>query len=305
MDLDRTSSPVARFATTATLVAALISAAVVSPPLLAAPADTGSVQKVVRGSPKEARALLDKAAAYLGKYPPEKAYAAFNNQKGEFVRGDLYVFVVGLDGIMHAHGGAAEGLVGMNVTDLRDAAGKPLIREILDAARSAGSGSVEYVWLNRVNNRIESKTTQFRRVGDNVVAVGSYTPRSSAEQARAFLDSAIAEIRKAGPESAFREFNARSGRFVHDDLYVFVVGIDDTRFHAMGATPELVGNDVGDLRDAAGKPIIREMVQLAKENEKGAYDYVWRNPANNRVENKHSLIQRVGSYLVGVGYYTK
>jgi cytochrome c len=32
---------------------------------------------------------------------------------------------------------------------------------------------------------------------------------------------------------------------------------------------------------------------------------VWRNPATNAVESKHSLIQRVGDVLLGVGYYTK
>lgn len=280
----------------------LIAVAAVAPAHAVPAAKAG---KVARSTPKEARAMLDKAVAYLGQHFPAKALAAFNDPRGEFVRGDVYVFVVGLDGVMHANGGASEGLVGLNVTDLRDAAGKSLIREILDTARTAGAGSIDYVWLNRLSNRVESKTTQFRRVGDYVVAVGSYTPRSSAEQAKALLEQAVGEIGKVGADAAFGAFNARHGRFVHDDLYVFVVGLDDTRFYAMGATPELVGNDAGDLRDAAGKPIIREMARLAKERESGAYEYVWRNPANNKVENKHSLIQRVGGYLVGVGYYTK
>ena len=38
---------------------------------------------------------------------------------------------------------------------------------------SADSGSVEYVWLNRVTNKVENKLTQFRKVGDNVVGVGN------------------------------------------------------------------------------------------------------------------------------------
>jgi cytochrome c len=32
---------------------------------------------------------------------------------------------------------------------------------------------------------------------------------------------------------------------------------------------------------------------------------VWRNPATNAVEQKHSLIQRVDKVLLGVGYYSK
>jgi cytochrome c len=249
--------------------------------------------------------LLEKAAAYLERNTPERAYAAFNNQKGEFVRGDLYVFVVGLDGVMHAHGGAVEGMVGMNVMDLRDAAGKALIREMIDAVQTADSGSIEYVWLNRVTNKVENKLTEFRKVGNNVVGVGSYLPRSSAEQAKALLQLAVSEMGKVGPTVAFSEFNARRSPFYGDDLYVFAVGVEDGRFYAMGATPELVGNDVRGLRDAAGKPIIADMLRLATESGVTLYDYVWRNPANNKVENKHSFVQRVGPYVLGVGYYTR
>ena len=231
------------------------------------------------------------------------AFAAFNNTKGEFVKNDLYVFVIDKDGIMRAHGGAPDGLVGMQVMDLKDATGKALIREMVDVAGAKGSGEVQYVWLNRVSNRIEDKTAFVRKVGDFVVGVGFYVPRASAEQAQAFLDRASAEVARS-PEAAFREFNDRKGRFVLDDLYVFAVGLDDAKFYAMGATPGLVGSNVRDLRDAAGKPIIQDMIELAR-NGGGDYEYVWRNPANNKVEKKRSHVRKVGAYVVGVGYYTK
>jgi cytochrome c len=259
---------------------------------------------VVRSTPEEAQAMLESAIAFMANRPLEQSYAAFNNRKGRFVQRDLYVFVVGMNGIMHAHGGAPEGLVGLDVNGLKDVSGKLLIREMLDIAKASGSGSVDYIWLNRLTNKIESKTTVFKLVGDNVVAVGSYVPRSSSEQALAFLKSAIAEMSTLGPAAAFREFNDPSGRFIHDDLYVFVVGMEDMRFYTLGSAPSLVGTDVSNLRDSSGKPIIREMVDLAKQRGSATYDYLWRNPANNKIENKHSFIQHVDGYLVGVGYYT-
>lgn len=266
----------------------------------------GKTAVAKRASAKEARAMLDRAVAQLQQKSPEASFAAFNKPKGEFVRGDLYVFVVGLnDGIMHAHGGAPEGLVGMQVIDLRDAAGKALIREMVDVAKTKGSGEVDYVWLNRVTNKVENKTAFVKRVGDNVVGVGYYVPRSSAEQARSFLDMAVAEIAKAGDKAAFAQFNDSKGRFVRNDLYVFAVGLDDSRFYAMGANPGLVGTDVKELRDAAGKPIIQEMIALAREKGSGEYEYVWRNPVTNKVESKHSFVRRADGYLIGVGYYTK
>ena len=257
-----------------------------------------------RSGPREAKAMLEDAATYLHDNTPERAFAAFNNQKGSFYHNDLYVFVVGIDdGIMHAFGGAPEGLVGSNVLDLRDATGKPIIREMLDVTSKTSAGAVKYVWLNRVTNRIEDKTTLLRRVGSNIVGVGYYRPRSTAEQAASMLRVAVAEVGKS-PQAAFAAFNDPKGPFVRDDLYVFAVGLDDARFAAMGVNPALVGTDVGAMKDAAGKPIIQDMIALARSKGSGTVDYVWRNPVTNKVENKHSRIERVDNYLIGVGYYT-
>jgi cytochrome c len=300
-----------RFGRTTLLLAALLGA-MVAPPAAAqgersqtAQTPSPATLSVPRSSAKQAQALLYKAVAYLQEHPAETAYAAFNNQKGRFVQGDLYVFVFNLDtGIMHAHGGSPEGLVGMNVFDLRDAASKPLIREMVEVAKTKGSGSVDYVWLNRKTNHIESKTSLLKRVGNNVVAVGYYVPRGAPEEARDLLKRAATALH-ANPKEALGEFNNPASRFTHYDLYVFVVGLNDGKFYAMGANPGLVGMDVKDLKDAAGKPIIQDMMAIAKEKGSGEYDYVWRNPANNKVEPKHSYVERVDDYLVGVGYYTK
>jgi cytochrome c len=292
-------------ATVTVLAGTLAVAGLVSTPALADYPTRAVKQDAPRSTAKQAAALLNAAVEFLETHPPEQAYAAFNDQKGRFVRDDLYVFVVGLDGIMHAHGGSPHGLVGMDVSGLEDASGKLLIREMLDGAKLVGAGTVEYVWRNPVTNRVENKTTQFKRVGDNVVAVGSYVQRSTAEQAQDFLEKAVLEVKKLGAAAAFNEFNEPHGRFVRDDLYVFVLGIDDARFYAMGASPSLVGNNADKLRDAEGKYIVRDMIRLARENGSAVYDYVWRNPETNKVEDKHSLIQRVGKYVIGVGYYTK
>jgi cytochrome c len=292
------------------LCTAFLAAALFAAPLMASvpagAADPASQEPAThaRSGPREAKAMLEDATNYLRDNTPERAFAAFNNQKGSFYHNDLYVFVVGIDdGIMHAFGGAPEGLVGSNVLDLHDATGKPIIREMLDVTSKTGAGTVKYVWLNRVTNRIEDKTTLLRRVGSNLVGVGYYRPRSTAEQAASMLRVAVAEVGKS-PQAAFTAFNDPKGPFVRDDLYVFAVGLDDARFAAMGVNPALVGTDVGAMKDAAGKPIIQDMIALARSKGSGTVDYVWRNPVTNKVENKHSRIERVGNYLIGVGYYT-
>jgi len=262
----------------------------------------GSVE---RSHSSQAKALLDSAALYIQANGAEQALAVFNDRNGQFAKGQYYIFVLADDGTMRASAGASAGLVGLNVSDLRDASGKPFMRQLLDAAKAEESGTVDYQWLNPADNNLESKVSHFRKVGDNILAVGYYIPRASAEQARAMLDKAVALVKEVGADKAFRTFNDPQGGFVVNDEYVFVIGLDDGKYRASGASPNLVGRDVREVSDAAGTPLFKEMIALAKEKGSGTVEYVWRNPATNAVEQKHTLIQRVDDVLLGVGYYSK
>ncbi len=274
------------------------------PVLAAEKATQATTATSERERARAAQDLLGEAAEYLRTHGPEKSFAVFNDRAGGFVRGSLYVFAIDTDGHMYAHGGEPAGLVGMNVRDLRDAEGKPLIQEILDGAAAKGEGTVEYKWLNRADNRVENKTTYFRKVDKYVVAVGYYTPRATVEQAKNLLSKAVVQVQK-NSRAAFTQFNRPDGGFMRDDLYVFAVGLDDGKFYANGGSPSLTGMDALDLRDAAGTPLIQNMIKVVRTKGSGQVDYVWRNPATNKVEDKHTLVQKAGKYLVGVGYYTK
>lgn len=258
-----------------------------------------------RAEAREAATLLDQAVEYLQKNGPEQAWAAFNRRDGGFVNGPYYVYAVDAAGMMYANGGSPETLAGKNTLDLRDAAGKPLIRELLQAASASDSGAITYRWLNRSNNHVENKTAEFRKVGAYVLAVGYYLPRATREQAEELLEKAVAEVKTAGAGPAYAAFNDPRGGFVRDDLYVFAIGLKDGKYRAYGAVPQLSGQPASELRDAAGKPMVRQMIALAKKKGSGQVSYVWRNPATNAVESKHTVIRRVNDVLLGVGYYEK
>ena len=93
-----------------------------------------------------AQALLERAVAHY-KEVEESALAAFG-RNGKFIEGELYVYVISTKGVMLASGGPSSALIGRDVSDLQDAAGKPFFREMLDKAKASGSGAVEYYWLN-------------------------------------------------------------------------------------------------------------------------------------------------------------
>jgi len=289
------------------VLALAVASALISAPVSHAADSTvtprlGSIE---RSQAKSATALLDRAVDYLQKNGPEKSFAKFNESRGSFVHGPYYVFVVGLDGTMLANGGSQLGFVGKNEIDLRDAAGKPLIRDLLEQAKNSATGTIEYRWLNRVSNHVESKFSQYHKVGNHIICVGYYTPRASVEEAQELLDKAVTFLKKSGDNAAYTAFNNPQGGFTHNDLYVFVIGIEDGKYRASGDSPQLAGMDVRGLRDAAGKPLIEDMISVAKQKDSGTVDYVWRNPATNAVEQKHSLIRRVDNVLLGVGYFSK
>jgi cytochrome c len=124
---------------------------------------------------EEAKDLLNKAVAYLEKERPAKAFCAFNDPRGAFHKGPLYVFAINLDGVYFAHS-AAPSLVGVSLRDTRDAAGQPVGKFIMDVIASHGEGSVDYMWVNYATSKVEKKHSFVKRVEEFVLGVGYYTP---------------------------------------------------------------------------------------------------------------------------------
>jgi hypothetical protein len=125
------------------------------------------------GTAPEAKALCERAGAYLAEVGPDKAFAAFNDRHGAFVDRDLYVFVRSMDGNTVAHG-ANTGMIGHTNLELRDADGKLYNKEMIELASAKGSGWVDYRWVNPVSKKIEPKSSYIERFGDYVVGVGFY-----------------------------------------------------------------------------------------------------------------------------------
>ena len=104
----------------------------------------------------------------------DKAFADFNQQR-DYVDRELYVYVVSATtGVMLASGGPSFALVNRNVAELEDATGKAFFQEMFAKAKAGGSGSVEYLWLDPVDNKEERKVAYFQQVDDRIIAVGYY-----------------------------------------------------------------------------------------------------------------------------------
>ncbi|MBA4418961.1 MAG: histidine kinase [Syntrophus sp. (in: bacteria)] len=125
------------------------------------------------GTAAEAKAMVEKAAAFMKANGKEKAFQAFSDQKGQFVKDDLYIFVLDLKGVTLAHGGNPK-LVGKDMSGLKDSNDKPFIKEMLDAAKAKGAGWFDYSWTNPTTKKVQPKSTYYQKVDDVMLGCGIY-----------------------------------------------------------------------------------------------------------------------------------
>jgi cytochrome c len=109
------------------------------------------------GTAAEAEAMVQKGLDFIKANGKDKALEAFSNPAGEFVKGDLYLFIVDDQGMTLAHGGNPK-LVGKNMAELKDADGKLFIKAMMDLSHTGG-GWVDYKWTNPETKKVQDKST--------------------------------------------------------------------------------------------------------------------------------------------------
>jgi hypothetical protein len=154
---------------------ALVAGSVVAV-LLAAPAALLAQAGPPRATLAEAKAMLDKAVAHYQSVGHKQALADFTAKKPPFADRDLYVVCLGPGGVITAHG-AYPPYVGMSADALKDANGKPLGSSIWTLGSTKGSGTIDFMMANPVTKAVEHKTSYVQKVGEDVCAVGAYSPQ--------------------------------------------------------------------------------------------------------------------------------
>ena len=126
-----------------------------------------------RATKEEALALVKRAQAYIKANGKEKALAEFNNPKGMFVDRDLYIAALDMNGKVLAHGGNQR-LVNKDLIDMKDADGKPFVREEIEVVKTKGSGWVDFKFVNPVTKEIEARSYYAESMGDYYIGAGVF-----------------------------------------------------------------------------------------------------------------------------------
>ncbi|TWO68903.1 hypothetical protein FN976_21135 [Caenimonas sedimenti] len=118
-------------------------------------------------------ALVKNAVEHVRRRGVRGACSDFNDARGDFVRGEDYVFALAGDGMQLAYA-PDPSIVGRNNVDQPDAAGKIVGREILQVAHGDGFGWVDYLFANPRTGRIEPKSVYVEAVEGIIVGCGIY-----------------------------------------------------------------------------------------------------------------------------------
>ena len=121
----------------------------------------------------DAQSFVKSAVAFAKVNGVSKLLKEVNSPTTQFRKGELYIFVLDMDGIIMAHG-ANPKLVGHDLSEREDANSVRYIQEFIKVADTKGSGWVDYLFPNPENGKVEAKTTYIEKVEFVIVGCGVY-----------------------------------------------------------------------------------------------------------------------------------
>ena len=119
---------------------------------------------------EQAKAHAEEAANFIREHGSELALEEFNKKEGQFVKDDLYVFVVDKEGAFLAHP-IKPALVGKNMMVLKDIDGTPFIKQFTEVEKAAW---VPYKWPHPVSKKIQPKKSYIINVDGFILGVGAH-----------------------------------------------------------------------------------------------------------------------------------
>jgi len=135
----------------------------------------GAARAQERGAPADAKQMVEEALVHIKQVGPTQAFQDFMVPGGKWHKKDIYLLCIDLDGTMTCSG-ANKAMVGKNLIDFKSADGQPLIKNLVDLAKTKGSGWVEYQWPHPQTGKMEAKRTYVAKIPgyDGLVGAGAY-----------------------------------------------------------------------------------------------------------------------------------
>jgi len=254
--------------------------------------------------------LDDLAMIYVEENGKDRALEEFNNESGQFVKGDQYIIAFGFDGTCLAHPFRPE-MVGESQVGGRDANGI-LIGNNSNNVASRGEGFTYWVNPNiQQNNTPKLKLSYIKKVDDDWwLASGAWLPDVqavfNAESRLAlvtFVDKAVTYAQENSKEKSLEAFNDVNGDFVDGDYYIYALDFNGIVV-AHPIQPDKVGKNRSEEPDLYGALYVLDLMDVAKEGT-GLVYYIFPEPEKNMTLTlKLSYVRKVDDdWWLGSGIY--
>jgi signal transduction histidine kinase len=240
----------------------------------------------------------------------ETSFAKFRRPDSEWFHGNQYVFIWGLDGMRYVYPPDTSG-EGKNMLSLKDINGKPIGRWIVARADDPpGHGWVHYQWPRPGDIFPSWKSTYIQRAvapSGKTYLVGS--GRYNMPFERAFLvelvDSAGQLLAREG-KAGYDRLRDRSEEFIFMDAYIFLLNAEGTEI-VNPAFPNLEGRNLINHKDAAGKLLVKEMLDSTRDGGSAWVEYYWARPGTADQVRKLAYVKRIRvngeEMVIGAGMY--
>lgn len=292
----------------AALAVAILGALFVS---LAAANGNNSSSYILKPDAKEGLiAFVNEAKDFVLAEGKDKALQAFNDPKGKFVKGELYISAQDLNGTLLASPYRRE-MIGQKASNLTDPNGVAYTKNILETAKRGG-GFTYYIRANPAHSNAEElKLVYVVKMDDGLcLSSGMYLPgpapifsNESRKDLAAFVENAKAFALNHTKEEALLAFNDRNGEFVKGGQYIFAYDFKGNTL-ALPFEPEAIGTNRIDLKDPNGVYVLPEAFDVAKRG--GGFTYIiYKDPAKNMTNRlKLRYVTKVNDeWFLGSGIY--
>ena len=269
-----------------------------------------SAEEAKQRSAKQVKSFVEKAAALVEQEGP-KAFAQFNKKDSKWFHGNTYVFVDSPKGEFLCYP-AMPSSVGKNMVDFKDADGREVFKlEVAKVTSEKAGGWIHYRWPKPGEEKPSWKSSYVKlakgpKGKEYIVGSGLYAKKTEKEFLVDTVDHAAALVAKKGKD-AFSALRDKKGPFRYANVYTYITDMNDGTALVNAAFPKLEGTNMLDLKDANGKPLIRDTIAMLKKNETGWITYMWPKPGKNKPSKKMSYVRRVKidgkMAYIGAGMY--
>lgn len=128
-------------------------------------------QALAMGTKADAEVMVKSTISSIKTNGKDMTFAEING--GKLNKNWIYPVILDEAGTCLAHG-ANQGVVGKNIAGMKDPDGISFVQNLLDIAKSKGSGWVDFKYSNPETNKIEPKTLYIEKYEDVVVSAGTH-----------------------------------------------------------------------------------------------------------------------------------